>query len=295
MARTSLARRLGVASALTVFALSAAACGGDDADKATDSSSSETTASTDPADSTDPSDSGDSGDSVEASGAVDELSAEDFYPAIMAAMQDAETMGFSIETSGGPAAMTLTGQMRYTDDNVAMKASSTGEPALQMVLVDKVIYIAGAGMPVPEGKTWFKVDLSDPNGLFGQLGKSMDPSSMFAAMQKPKEFELLGSEEVDGVQTNHYNIVMDTASYADAMELPAEMMKLMPKEIGIEMWVDKDNQPRKFHQDLEIPSPTGTGKPVKTTTEGTYYDFGDDVDIEAPPAADVADNIPGLS
>ena len=104
-----------------------------------------------------------------------------------------------------------------------MAAGTTGAQAFEMVMLDKTLYISGAGLPLPDGKKWLKVDLSDPNSLFGQLGKSTDPSTMFKAMEAPKSFELLGTEEVDGVETNHYNVVMDTASYAEAMELPAEI------------------------------------------------------------------------
>ena len=71
------------------------------------------------------------------------------------------------------------------------------------------------------GKKWLKIDMSDPDSLFGMLGKSTDPELMFKAMEEPKEFELLGTEEVDGVETNHYRVVMDTAAYAEAMEMPA--------------------------------------------------------------------------
>ena len=203
-------------------------------------------------------------------------------------------MGFSITTSGGTSSSEMSGVMEYADDGIAMQALSTGAQAMEMVMLDKILYISGAGLPLPDGKTWFKVDMTDPDSLFGQLGKSTDPSLMFKAMEEPKEFELLGTEEVDGVETNHYNVVMETASYAEALDLPAEMAGFLPKEIGMEMWVDADNQPRKFHQELEIPDMTGSGKPSRSTTEGTYYDFGTDVDIEAPPAAEVADNIPGL-
>ena len=177
---------------------------------------------------------------------------------------------------------------------MADQATFTAQ-AMEMVMLDKILYIAGGGLPLPEGKKWFKVDMTDPDSLFGQLGKSTDPNLMFKAMETPKDFELLGTEEVDGVETNHYNVVMDTASYADALDLPAEVAKFLPKEIGIEMWVDADNQPRKFHQELEVPSMSGGGEPTLSTTEGTYYDFGTEVDVEAPPAAEVADNIPGLS
>lgn len=283
MARPSLARRLGAASLLTTLVLTSASCGGDDDSTATDDTGSETTD-----DSTDE-------ETEEASGDLEELSADEFYPAVMAALQEAESMGFSITSSGGDAATEMSGVMEYEDDGISMEASSTGAQAMEMVMLEKVLYIAGGGLPLPEGKKWFKVDMTDPDSLFGQLGKSTDPNLMFKAMETPKEFELLGTEEVDGVETNHYNVVMDTASYADALDLPAEVAKFLPKEIGIEMWVDADNQPRKFHQELEVPSMSGGGEPTLSTTEGTYYDFGTEVDVEAPPAAEVADNIPGLS
>jgi hypothetical protein len=254
MARPSLVRRLGAASLLTTLVLTSASCGGD----------------------------------------LEELSAEEFYPAVMAALQDADSMGFSITSTGGAADTEMSGVMEYEDDGISMEASSAGAQAMEMVMLDKVLYIAGGGLPLPEGKKWFKVDMTDPDSLFGQLGKSTDPNLMFKAMETPKEFELLGTEEVDGVETNHYNVVMDTAAYAEALDLPAEVAKFLPKEIGIEMWVDADNQPRKFHQELEVPSMAG-GEPTLSTTEGTYYDFGTEVDVEAPPAAEVADNIPGLS
>ena len=203
-------------------------------------------------------------------------------------------MGFSVTTTGGPTSSEMRGVMEYDDDGLAMQASSAGTQGMEMVMLDKILYVAGAGLPLPDGKKWLKVDMSDPNSLFGQLGKSTDPSSMFKAMEAPKKFELLGTEEVDGVETNHYNVVMETASYAEALDLPAEMAEFLPKEIGMEMWVDGDNRPRKFHQEIEIPDMTGGNKSTKSTTDGTYYDFGTDVDIEAPPAAEVADNVPGL-
>jgi len=292
MARPSLARRLGAACLLTTLVLVSASCGGDDGTAAEGSSSSETSDS--PEDS--PEDSTDDGadDSEAASSDLEELSADEFYPAVMAAMQEAESMAFSITTSGDTTSSEVRGVMAYVDEGIAMQASSTGDQAMELVMLEKILYISGAGLPLPDGKTWLKVDMTDPESLFGQLGKSTDPSLMFKAMEAPQEFELLGTEEVDGVETNHYDVVMETASYAEALDLPAEMSEFLPKEIGMEMWVDGDNRPRKFYQELEIPATAGGGTPTKSTTEGTYSDFGTEVDIEAPPAAEVADNIPGL-
>ena len=144
-----------------------------------------------------------------------------------------------------------------------------------------------------DGKKWLKIDMSDPDSLFGMLGRSTDPELMFKAMEEPKEFELLGTEEVDGVETNHYRVVMDTAAYAEAMEMPAEITSSMPEDIAVEMWVDADDLPRQFRQELELPA-MGGGPATTSTTEGTFSDYGTEVTIEAPPASEVADKMPGM-
>ncbi len=280
MHRLSLARRLGTATLLAALVATTAACGSED-DKATDASS------------------GDSASSQETqeaaqAGDLEELTADEFYPSVMSALQDAETMSFSITTGGDSGESDIAGVMRYDEDGVDMQAASDGEQAMEMVMLDQILYISGEGMGLPEGKKWVKVDMNDPDNPLAMLGKSTDPSAMFAAMEAPKKFELIGTEEVDGVATNHYNVVMDTAAYIKAMEMPAQMTSLMPKEIGMEMWLDAENRPVKFRQEVEIPSMTGSGEPTTSTTEGNYSDFGDDVEIEAPPADEVSDKGLGM-
>jgi hypothetical protein len=142
------------------------------------------------------------------------------------------------------------------------------------------------------GDKWLKIDLSDPDSLFGMLGKATDPAVMLKAMEEPKKLELVGSEEVDGVVTNHYRITLDPAQYLDAMDFPAAMTDMLPQELVTEMWVDADDRPRQFEQTMEVPA-MGGGKPTTSTTRGTYSDFGTDVEIQAPPASEVTEQ-PGM-
>jgi hypothetical protein len=288
MARPTLARRLGTAALLTTLALSTAACGSDNgSEAATDTSASDAGSDAQ------------AGEQVgdEASGDLQELDAAEFYPAVMAALQGAGTFAFTISSSteqSEAGSMEMQGVMRYDDQGIDMQATGAGQGAddLEMIMLDKVLYMSGIGMDLGD-KKWLKVDLGDPDSLFGMLGKSTDPQLMFKAMQDPKEFELLGTEEVDGVETNHYRVVMDTAAYADAMQMPPALVSSLPKDIAVEMWVDADNLPRKFHQELEVPG-MGGAEPTTSTTEGTYTDYGTDVTIEAPPASEVADDMPGM-
>lgn len=291
MARPSLSRRLGVAALLTTLALTTAACGGD--------SGSEASTGTDTSESIEEPSAEESSGSSESSGDLEELEPAEFYPAVMGALQEAGTFAFSISTStdsAGAGAMDMQGVMRYDDGGIDMEATGSGQGAdgLEMIMLDQVLYLTGAGMGMDLGdKKWLKIDMSDPDSIFGMLGKSTDPALMFKAMEEPKEFELLGTEEVDGVETNHYRVVMDTAAYTEAMEIPAQMSSAMPEDIAVEMWVDADNLPRKFRQELEVPAMAG-GQASSSTTEGTYSDYGTDVTIEAPPASEVSDDLPGM-
>jgi hypothetical protein len=211
----------------------------------------------------------------------------------MEAMKDAETFTFQTVSESGGQSQTMEGLARFGDDGVEVKAASTGAQPMELILIDQAMYVKSPDLG--SGDKWLKIDLSDPSSLFGMIGKATDPEAMFKAMETPKEVELLGSEEVDGVPTNHYRVTLDPANYLAAMGLPASMGGMLPEELVTEMWVDGDNLPRKFSQALEVPSVAG-GKPTSTTSEGTYSDFGTDVDIEAPPADQVTEDMfPGAA
>lgn len=285
---TPLARRLGTAALVLSIGASLTACS-DDAGSS-DSSSSSTDEGTDDGadDSTDEPTEDESEAPAEAS--LSELSADDFYPSVMAAMREAETFNFETVSSATGQEQTMTGQARFSDAGMEMKASSTGAQAMELILVGKAMYMKSPGLGT--GDKWIKIDLSDPNSLFGMIGKATDPEVMFKAMESPKKLELLGTEDVDGVSTHHYRITMDPSQYLEAMEFPAAMADMLPKELVTEMWVDGDSLPRRFTQTIEVPA-TGGGAPTSTSTEGTYSDFGTDVEIEAPPADQVTEDFPG--
>jgi hypothetical protein len=184
----------------------------------------------------------------------------------------------------------MTGEARFGDDGVEMTASGTGAQAMDMILLDKAMYMKSPELGT--GDKWLKIDLSDPNSLFGMIGKATDPEVMFKAMEAPKKLELVGTEDVDGVEANHYRITLDPTQYLEAMEFPPAMAEMLPDELVTEMWVDADDLPRKFTQTMQIPA-VGGGKPTTTTTEGTYSDFGTEVEIEEPPASQVTQQ-PGM-
>lgn len=263
---TTLARRAGSVALVAALGLGLAACGENDSESGESSASDS------------------SGDVSEAK----ELSADDFYPAVMGALQDAETFAMETISESDGQKQTMTGHARYSDDGMAMKASSEVPEPMEMIILDKMLYMKSEGM-TSDGK-WLAIDLDDEDSLFGMLGKSMDPEVMFGAAQKPEKVELLGQEEVDGVETNHYRITTDPAEALKAMDMPPGMEEFMPEDMIIEMWVDADDRPRKFVQETTVKAPSGGT--VTSSVEGYYRDFGADVDIEAPPADEISDEDP---
>ena len=280
---TPLARRLGSAALVLTLGAGLSACsGGGDTDS---SSATDTGASAGAEDPTDGATTEETTETEPAESSLQEFSAADFYPAVMGALREAESFNFSTTSDALGQATTMSGQARFGDDGIEMKASSTGAQAMEIILIDQMMYLKSPDMGT--GDKYLKIDLSDPDSLFGMLGKATDPEVMFEALETPKKLELIGEEEVDGVATNHYRITIDPATYLKAMDFPDAMKEFLPKELVTEMWVDGDNLPRKFAQTIETPSPAG-GEPIPSTTEGTYSDFGTDVDIEAPPADQVS-------
>lgn len=276
MSTIPLVRRLGAVAVAAALGLGAAACSGAESTSGSDVSHTAASSSDDGGDSAD-----------EESEAPAELAAADFYPAVMAALEDAETFAFESTSTTAGQESTITGEARFAGDAMEMKASSTGAQAMDLVMLDQVIYLKSPDMGM--GDQWMKIDLkASDNALFGMLAKATDPQAMFKAMQTPKKLELLGEEEVDGVATNHYRITMDPEQYMKAMGFPAEMSSFVPEELVTEMWVDADDLPRKFTQTVETPA-IGGGKPTTSTTEGLYHDYGLDVEIEAPPASETTD------
>lgn len=283
---TSLARRLGSAALVLSVGVGLTACSDDSSGAESSSSASDSGADDGAA-------SGDDAADTEEADAPAELDAAGFYPAVMEAMKEAETFNFTTVSESGGQSQTMEGQARFGDDGVEMKASSAGPQAMELILIDQAMYLKSPDLDT--GDKWLKIDLSDPDSLFGMIGKATDPEVMFKAMEAPKKIELLGTEEVDGVATNHYRVTMDPSKYLAAMEFPASMGDMLPEELVTEMWVDGDDLPRKFSQTLDVPSVSG-GKPTTTTSEGTYSDFGTDVEIEAPPADQVTEDMfPGAA
>ena len=157
---------------------------------------------------------------------------------------------------------------------------------------------------LPAGKTWIKGDakeLSGPNaGQLSQFGSlaGTDPRDVFGVLKAVSgSIEAVGSEEIRGVETSHYHATLDPAKIQEL--IPADQRQSLggldqaARQAGLtavpfDVWIDADQQLRKLTVDLDAKQP-GTSDSVKASLDLELYDYGKALDLELPPADQVAD------
>jgi hypothetical protein len=170
---------------------------------------------------------------------------------------------------------------------------------------------------LPDGKSWVKGDaktLSSAGGSemqqFGSLAGT-DPRDVFGLLKAVSgSIEAVGMDEIRGVETSHYKATIDTTKVEKLV--PEAQRKTLDglgaagsATIPIDVWIDADQQIRKLSIDLgaieQEPAATGpsgaSGNPLFSggtmKVEGSVvfevYDYGKALDLELPPADQVAD------
>lgn len=270
--RTLPVRRLAVA-AITPFALvTLAACGGDDASSAED-----TSASTSP----------DSSDTASAEPTDDEAAAgEEIEPAAFMdtfkAAFDGGTAHLVMSSEGGAAGFEAEGDADFSQTPPDMTFTMGGAVAqgqeITAIMVDGVMYMQ---MPTT-GEKYIKFDLTDPNNPLGSgLTDQLDPRAMFENFEKSIGSVVAeGEQEIDGETVDAYSVTVDSAAVIEGsgQEMPPGVD--LPEEITYNMFLDEDGNFRRMAFSM--------GESVGSITMD-LTDWGKDVSIEAPPADQVTD------
>ena len=192
-----------------------------------------------------------------------------------------------------------------------MQLPGVGNVNVEMRMVGTKLFLRlpqeVVGPALPNAKPWFGLDLdkSLQRAGLGSLGftQQQDPAQTLqylrAASSGVKES---GSATVRGVETTRYVGRLDFRKALDAglerLELPAaerqrarQGMQRMLGQLGtngvpFEVFVDADGLLRRLTMDVSMKA---MGQPLSTKVSMDYFDFGVDVDVQAPPARDVTD------
>jgi len=281
---TRTARRLG-ASAAALALLLVAGCGSDEGTESTpggeDTTASDTTEPTqdDPTESETTEDE----ESEETEGAPapeGELDADTLVPAITDAMLEAGTARVEASIDAGGEQLRIEGVQQVGEtlaDNAMQLTLTGGGLDGELILIDKILYL-DLGQ-VTQGK-FVRLDLDDPQtaGMFGQLLQSTDTASAVEALQGAvQDLEVVGPADVDGDSTTQYRLSVDTEKVLSAQGLPPSVSATLPKSLSYDLYVDDDQLLRRLVVEV-----------AGTSSEITTSEWGEPVEVTAPPASQIS-------
>ncbi|MFC0436287.1 hypothetical protein [Kutzneria buriramensis] len=190
----------------------------------------------------------------------------------------------TVDTSGQH--VTMTGQGAFGGDSSQMEMQlGTTAGALEMRLLDKVVYLkppAGAQSRLGTDKPWIKLGGSDDplsqliDGGLDQLATQNDPTTFLNQISQGGKITKTEKTTLDGQPATHYTIDVDTAK-AKA-DLPPQLAGAV-SPMTVDLWLNGDNLP------LQVNAVAGNTYAAKIH----YTDWGGKVDVQAPPADQVAD------
>jgi hypothetical protein len=191
-----------------------------------------------------------------------------------------------------------------------LSGGAVGTDRLEFVFDGLVYY-----MRIPEALTplagvddkWLRIDLEETGVETGDLGAlqqaNQNPAQLMQFLRGTSDdIEELGEEQVRGVETTHYRATVDIDAAAertaDSGELSDEMreqvrveIERMKKQTGLEtlpvdVWLDEDDLVRRIRMDFTFPL---EGEEVGVEMTMDLFDFGVEVDVTPPPAAQTVD------
>ena len=167
-----------------------------------------------------------------------------------------------------------------------------------------VIYMkfpAEIAAQIPGGKAWVKIDMAavgEQAGVdFAQLmqASQSDPTQALQYLRGASDdIAEVGEEQVRGVDTTHYRGTVDLRRAAAQYEGPQrEAIESAIDLIGVatmplDVWIDDDGRARKMRYSQDM-SKASSGAVDTAIVTFEMYEFGVEVDAEAPPADQVTD------
>jgi hypothetical protein len=264
---TTRSRSLAALAAGSLLIAALAGCGSGDK---TEDASAKTSTSSSPSASATADDAADSGDSG-AAAPGERLTKDNLVATMVAAMRAKKTahMTMQIGSSVGADA-----DLRYSGTSTDMKMSmDMGPTKAVVVLVDGVMY-----MQQSTGGKYLKIDKNDPAlGSLLDSMTSMGPASSIAAMKGAVDkVEYAGTKTIDGDETTHYRVTVDTAAVASTLGGAAAAAGDLPKTVTYDLYVDDEHLMRRVDMTVS-----------KQAISMTVSDWGKPVDIQAPPASEI--------
>jgi len=212
-----------------------------------------------------------------------DLTKANFASEIVKAQSAAKTAHMEAAIQAQGQKMAMTGDVQMAKKDVAFDLSMTGAAlggGAQFILLDRVVYLKMPGLT--QSNKFVKIDISDSSNpiakMFEQMLSQVDPSQTFKAFDAITRLQKRGTQEIDGVETTHYTVDVDTQKALQAQGMAGQVPSgQLPKTLTYDVWVDGQHQVRKLRMDVQ-----------GTSIDMSFSQWGEPVDIKAPPADQIA-------
>lgn len=181
-------------------------------------------------------------------------------------------------------------------EQLSFGGMTVGTGGTRVVLLDETVYVQNPQLSqfLNVGKPWMKITLGqaadaagfNPQDLLKQVDQA-DPAKLTKILSSSTDVKKVGSEEIDGVDTTHYQGTVDVkkamADYDPELRGTAEQLSNGSESLGFDIWVDGEQLPRKVLTKVT----TSEAKQFNVTV--VFRDYGKPVEVAAPPADQVGD------
>jgi hypothetical protein len=200
------------------------------------------------------------------------------------AVADEGSVRLTLGTKQSPEDITV--DSSWGGDEPAFRALTGGDPAQQLDVrrVGSRVYVGGEVV----GHQWTYLEVDDPRITGAESGFDAGPVPTLLAIDVPGDLAALesavsgasdeGAEEIDGQETDHYSLTVDTQEWFDGLG-ESSMYRTMelPETVTMDLYVDDDSLPVRLA--YEVPD-----KPEASAQIG-FTDWGSPVEVTVPQRA----------
>lgn len=181
------------------------------------------------------------------------------------------------------------------DEGDSAMTLAVGNKTVEQRVVDQVLYQKLPDSKSSGDKPWTKVDLkkaAERQGMNPQQVGDPAQSVAYAKAITDKDVSKAGTEKIDGVNTTEYKVSVDVSELPGGAGLQDQLGPTLPMRI----WLDDQGRIRRQQVDLTTKASASaqsgsdaSSERVKISTTMQFSDFGTEVDVKAPSAAEVTD------
>ncbi len=200
------------------------------------------------------------------------------------AVADQGSVRLTLGTKESPEDLTV--DSSWAGDEPAFRALTGGDPAQQLDVrrVGNRVYVGGEVV----GHQWSYLEVDDPRITDPETDFDAGPVPTLLAIDVPGDLAALetavssatdeGPEDIDGQETDHYSLTVDTQEWFDGLG-ESSMYRTMelPETVTMDLYVDDDSLPVRLAYEV-------TDKPGASAQVG-FTDWGAPVEVTVPPRA----------